>query len=119
MGIWIALAGIAGLAVTVIWLITVHIAGLRTWMTALGGTGIASTIGSAIGLMAVDAAIHHNRLGEYVSETGAVNYLGLFEIFVSWFVVVGLAASLVLAFLVLALRGLRALYRLLRAQISS
>jgi hypothetical protein len=82
--------------------------------------GAACVSGGTIGSMMVYIAIDHNPQGEFVNhETGAVNYAGLSEIFLSWFVVVTLAAGLVLTLMVWAARGLRALYRLLGAQISS
>jgi hypothetical protein len=40
-------------------------------------------------------AIQHNPQQEFVSHaTGAINYAGLSAIFLSWFVLIGLAAGL-------------------------
>jgi len=90
---------------------------MRVWMAVFGA---ACLLGGTIGVMAVHAAINHNPQEEFVNlRTGAVNYTGLSEIFLSWFVVVTLAASLALALMVCAVRGLRALYRALRTQVSS
>ena len=116
MGIWIALAGAACLVVIVVALIAVYVAGLRTRMAILGGTCMASTGGAAIGLLAVYIAIQHNPQGAYVGhETGVVNYFDLSAMFLSAFAIVSLVASFALALAAWAVRGLRVLYRLLRA----
>jgi hypothetical protein len=107
--------GVVSLVAIVIWVIMVYVARMRTWMGALGGTCMACLVGSAIGSATVYIAIDHNPQEEFVSHaTGAVNYAGLSAIFLSWFVIVGVAASLTLTFAVWAVRGLRALYRAAR-----
>ena len=63
----------------------------------------------------VHVALEHNPQEEFRNlATGALNYLGLSEIFLSWFVVVGLAAGFVFGLVVATLRGLQILYRRVR-----
>jgi hypothetical protein len=62
-------------------------------------------VAGTIGAVAVYAAIDHNPQGEFVNlETGAVNYAELSEIFLSWFVVVGVVVGLALALVVSMMR---------------
>jgi hypothetical protein len=113
MGVWMTALGVIGIVASVIVVIMVCVAGLRTRMTILGGTGLACIVGSVIGLLAVYIAIDHNPQEEFVKQaTDEVNYLGLSEIFLSWFVIVSLAVALALA--LGAFRGLRILYRRVR-----
>jgi phosphate/sulfate permease len=59
---------------------------------------VRSLIGSVVGWAAVCAAMDHNPQEEFVSHaTGAINYAGLAEIFVSWFALVSLATGFILA----------------------
>ena len=110
MGAWIAIAGAGFLVVSVIWLSVVYVARLCTWKAALGAICI---IASAIGLLMVYAVIDPNPQEELVEQaTDEVSYLGLSEIFLSWFVVISLAVAL--ALVVGAFRGLRILYRRVR-----
>jgi hypothetical protein len=109
MGTWIALAGVVCLVVSIVWAAMDYVARLRTWKTALCGTCVACVVGSVMGSAMVYMAMDHNPHEEFVNHaTGAINYAGLSEIFVSWFAVVSVATGLVLA---LVLGGLRALYR--------
>ena len=60
---------------------------MRAWMAVLGA---ACFVGSVIGLLAVYMAIARNPQGAYIDhETGAINYLDLSLIFLSWLVAVG------------------------------
>jgi len=78
--------------------------GVRAWMAVLGA---ASFVGSVIGLLALSAAIDHNPQGAFIDhETGAISYLDLCLVFLSWFVVFGVAAGLAFIFLVWMFRGL-------------
>jgi hypothetical protein len=114
MGTWIAVAGAAFLVVSLIWLIVVYVARLSTWTAALGATCIACIAGGAIGSTMVYIAIDHNPQEEFVKHVAdEVSYLGLSEVFLSWFVVVSLAVAL--ALVLGAFRGLGTLYR--RSQI--
>jgi hypothetical protein len=98
MGIWFAVAGVVCFVVSVIWAAMVYVARLRTWKAALLGTCMACLVGSAIGSAMVYIAMDHNPQEEFVGHTtGAINYAGLSEIFLSWFVVVSVATGLVLA----------------------
>ena len=82
-------------------------AGTRTWMAFLSS---ACVVGGAMGWQAATVAIWFNRDGEFVNDvTGAVNYLGLAEIFLSWFLVVSVVLGLVLMIVVWAVRWLRIL----------
>jgi uncharacterized membrane protein len=63
-----------------------------------------------MGWQAVTVAIWFNRDGEFVNDvTGAVNYLGLAEIFLPWFLVVSVVLGLVLMIVVWAVRWVRIL----------
>jgi hypothetical protein len=65
---------------------------LRKWIAILG---VASVLGGTVGSAMVFIAIQHNPQQEFVSHaTGAINYAGLSAIFLSWFVLIGLAAGL-------------------------
>jgi hypothetical protein len=98
MGTWLAVAGVVSLVVSAIWVAMVYLARLRTWKAALCGACIACLVGSAIGSAMVYIAMEHNPQEEFVSlATGAINYAGLSEIFLSWLVVVSVATGLVLA----------------------
>jgi hypothetical protein len=78
--------------------------GTRAWIAVLGA---ACFVGSVIGLLAIYTAIAHNPQGAFIDhESGAINYLDLFLIFLSWFVVFGVAAGLAFMFLVWVFRGL-------------
>jgi hypothetical protein len=113
--VWVAALGVVGIVASVIVVIMAYVAGLRTRMAVLRGTCLACMIGSAVGLSAVYIAMQHNPQGVYVShETGAVNYADLSALFLSGFAVVSIAAGGVLALVVRALRGLRALRQLLK-----
>jgi hypothetical protein len=62
-------------------------------------------MGSAFGLLAVYVAVGRNTQGAYIDhETGAVDYLALSSIFLSWFLVLGVPAGLAFTFLVWAFR---------------
>jgi hypothetical protein len=113
---WIAVAGVVCLIVAVIWVVMVYVARLRTWRAALCGTCIACLVGSVVGSAMVYIAMDHNAQEEFISgATGTINYAGLSEIFLSWSVVISVAASLVLALAAWTARGLGMLYGLLRA----
>lgn len=113
MGTWIAVAGVACFVVSIIWVAMVYVARLRTWKAALCGTCMACLVGSVIASATVYIAMDHNPQEEFVSHaTGAINYTGLAEIFVSWFAVVSVAASVAFALVVWVVRGLRSLYQL-------
>jgi hypothetical protein len=113
MGTWIAIAGVICLVVSAIWAAMDYLARLRTWKAALFGTCIACLVGSVTGLAMVHIATEHNPQGEFlIHATGAINYTGLAEIFVSWFAVVSVAASLAFSLVVWMLRGLGSLYQL-------
>jgi hypothetical protein len=116
MGTWIAIAGAACLVMSVVWLIVAYVAYLRTLNSALAGTCMACLVGGAIGSMMVYIAIEHNPQGVYVDHvTGAVNYLDLSLIFLSWSAVFSVVVSIALALVVWMARGLRAICRLLGA----
>jgi hypothetical protein len=115
MGTWITIVGAACLVVSVVWVITAYVAYPHTWKTALSGTCMACLTGSVIGSGMVYIAIDHNPQGAYVDHvTGALNYLDLSLIFLSWFAVVSLVASLAVVLAVWTVHGARAMYRLLR-----
>src|SRR5262245_59739985 len=100
MGMWLAAVGVVGIVAGEIVVIMVYVAGLRTRMAILGGTGYCLLTGTTIGSLAVYIAMGHNPQGEFIDQvTGAVNHAHLSALFLSWFVVVGLVASLALAFL--------------------
>jgi hypothetical protein len=81
--------------------------GMRAWMAVLG---VACIVGGAMGWQAVSVAIWFNRQGEFVNDvTGAVNYLGLAEIFLSLFLVVSFLLGVGLMIVVWAVRWLRIL----------
>ena len=81
--------------------------GMRTWVAVLAAACI---VGGAMGWAAVSSAIWFNRQGKFIDdETGAVNYLGLAEIFLSWFLVVSCVLGLALMIVVWAVRWLRLL----------
>jgi hypothetical protein len=101
MRTWILVASVVCLVLSVVWLSIFHVAGLRTWKAALGGMCVACFIGSAVGSATVYIAMDHNPQEEFISHaTGAINYAGLAEIFVSWFTVVSLATGFILALVV-------------------
>jgi hypothetical protein len=113
-GTWIAIAGVICLVVSVIWAAMGYLARLRTTKAAICGTCIACLVGSVTGSAMVRIAMEHNPQEEFLRlATGAINYAGLAEIFVSWFAVVSVAASLAFAFAVWMVRGLGSLYQLL------
>jgi len=115
MGGLVAALAVVGIVASVIVVIMAYIACLRTRIAVLGGTCMACIIGSAVGLLVVYIALQHNPQGVYVShETGAVSYADLSALFLSGFAVVSMAAGVALALVVWVLRGLRALYQLLR-----
>jgi hypothetical protein len=65
---------------------------LRKWIAILG---VASVLGGTVGSAMVFIAIQHNPQEEFVSHaTGAIDYAGLSAIFLPWFVLIGLAAGL-------------------------
>ena len=64
-------------------------------------------------------AIQHNPQGEFINhETGWVNYPYLSLLFLEWFAVVTLAASLALALVMWVMCRLRVFYRLLWTHVS-
>ena len=78
---------------------------MRAWLAILGS---ASVIGGAIALVMVHVAIRHNPQGEFVNqETGALDYPYLAALFLSWSLLISVAASLVLALAGRAVRALR------------
>jgi hypothetical protein len=105
MGIAIFLGATLLVSATV-GLLMAHV-GMRTWMAVIGA---ACVVGGAMGWQAVTVAIWFNRDGEFVNDvTGAVNYLGLAEIFLPWFLVVSVVLGLVLMIVVWAVRWVRIL----------
>jgi hypothetical protein len=63
---------------------------MRTWVVI----AVACILGSVVGAMMVSIAVDHNPQEAFVNTlTGEVDYLGLTQIFLSWFVIVSLVAG--------------------------
>jgi hypothetical protein len=111
MGTWMAILGAACIVGGALGMLMAR-AGMRPWMAILGAACI---VGGTVGALMVYAALEHNPQEEFRElATGALNYLGLSEIFLSWFVVVSLVAGFVFGLVVAAFRGLGILLRRVR-----